>query len=104
MKQVQLAHPNISFVLQSDETNFLEAALKSFPQATVFEENTHMRTMKFVIICSSMGGLWATLFRGNIHNVHQFLEGEWIGFEYAHSYHAVYGGKYDKDEYAVNKQ
>lgn len=103
-KEVLAENPDILFLVQPDETEFLEAFTAEFPgRCIVFEETPHMRKKdsaifyelplaektphaqyflaavialsmcKHVITHSGNGSMWLTLYRGNMDNVHQFM-------------------------------
>lgn len=107
-KEIKAQNPNIRFLVQPDETEFLHAFLSVFPDSIHFTETPHMpKQMSAVFfetpipkrkeyganfmaatIClskcntlithSGNCGLWATLYRGNANNVHQIFNNEWI--------------------------
>lgn len=107
-KEIQKLDPNIQFVVQPDETEFLQAFKSEFPDAVHFQECEHMSKKdscimlempkekraehaknylasvsimaqsKYLITHSGNGSLFAVLFRGNSTNVHQFLNGKWL--------------------------
>lgn len=100
-------NPNIQFIIQSDETEFIERMLKEFPQAIYFKDeirhikkaNTSvdivfkdqnykysqyylaitimMSKCKYVICTSGNCSIWIALYRGNSHNIFQYLNGFW---------------------------
>ena len=107
-REVKAANPNIKFLVQPDETEFLNAFLSAFPDSIHFTETPHLSKMmsavffetkladrmeygaKFLaatltlskcntlITHSGNCGLWATLYRGSANNVHQIFNNEWI--------------------------
>lgn len=107
-KEVKAANPNIRFLVQPDETEFLNAFLSAFPDSIHFTETPHLSKQmsavffetklqdrqeygaKFLaatlalskcntlITHSGNCGLWATLYRGNTNNVHQIFNNEWL--------------------------
>jgi len=107
-KEIKEKDPNIKFLVQTDETDFLESFLKVFEDSVNFAELPHIRKTRTVVhyvldrnvlptfaqnflaatICvskckylvthSGNCGFWSVMYRGGMHNVHQFLEGEWI--------------------------
>ncbi len=106
--EIKAKNPNIRFLVQPDEREFLDAFLAVFPDSIYFKEtpmlnksNTAMffeiptpdrpryglRFFAAVIALSKCahsithsgnGGLWMTLYRGNSNNVHQVFNNEWI--------------------------
>lgn len=103
-KELLYANPDIRFLVQPDETEFLEAFTAEFPGRCVwFEETPHMRKKDsaiffelplekktehalyflaavivmsqcaHVITHSGNGGMFLCLYRGGMHNVHQFM-------------------------------
>lgn len=100
-------HPNIKFLVQTDETEFLEAFLREFPGSTTFQETPSMSKIKSTIHdqlpvedrtehgktffaailalskCNSIithsgnGSLWCVLYRGNCENVYQDFNNSW---------------------------
>lgn len=107
-KEIQAQEPNIRFIVQPDETEFLHAFKAEFPDAIHFEECAHMpkkdsatflemprhqrpehaanflasvlimSNAKHLITHSGNGGLFSVLFRGHSNNVHQYLNGKFI--------------------------
>lgn len=107
-KEIQAKEPNIKFIVQPDETEFLQAFKAEFPDAIHFQECQHMpkkdscimlelpkserpehaknylasvlimAQSKHLITHSGNGGLFSVLFRGNSNNVHQYLNGIWL--------------------------
>lgn len=106
-KAVRAACPGIRFLVQPDETEFLEAFLAAFPDAIHFTETPHIKKAettvfytlpqaerrdyaatffaavtiisqaKVVITHSGNCGLWAVLYRGHAGDVHQWLGDRW---------------------------
>ena len=107
-KEIKAKNPDIKFLVQPDETEFLEAFLAEFPDSIYFEETPHMRKKdsamffelpiehrgeygakffaavlclskcKHVITHSGNGALWLSLYRGNADNVNQVFNNNWI--------------------------
>lgn len=101
-KEIKAANPDIRFLVQPDETEFLEAFLEEFPDSIYFEETPHMRKKdscifyelpqaeraeygakffaavlalsqcKHLITHSGNSSLWSVLYRNNAENVYQF--------------------------------
>ncbi len=106
-RKIQEQDPSVVFLVQTDETEFLEAFQIAFPGAVYFEEIPHMRKnisamhdelplekraefgadffaatlvlskCKYLITHSGNGGLWSVLYRGHSENVYQWLAGSW---------------------------
>ncbi len=104
---IQAQHPGINFLVQTDETEFLDAFKKEFPEAISIEEVPHMHKKnsaihdelntteraefgahffaallmqarcQYLITHSGNCGLWAVLYRGNCTNVYQWLNNSW---------------------------
>lgn len=103
-KEILNENPDIQFLVQPDETEFLEEFTREFPGRCIFfEETPHMRKKdsaifyelppaektphaqyflaavivlsmcKHVITHSGNGSMWLALYRGNMNNVHQFM-------------------------------
>ena len=102
-EQILKQHPNIRFLIQSDETEFLETMVSTFPNSVVFfDEIRHMRRnvntvdrvfksqnanmslfylaityimsrCKHIIFNRGNCSLWITLFRGNSDNIIQLF-------------------------------
>ena len=102
-KKIKLANPQINFVLQSDESEFLENFINSFPESIIFQEippikkcnmcpnfaipiENRLTTIsyflasikiiskaKYIITTSGNGELWVCIFRGNADGVYQYL-------------------------------
>ena len=107
-KEIKEKDPSIRFLVQTDETDFLESFLEVFNDSIHFEELPHIRKAhtvvhyvldrnllptfgqdflaaticvskcKYLVTHSGNCGFWAVMFRGGMNNVHQFLLGEWI--------------------------
>lgn len=107
-REVKEANPNIRFLVQPDETEFLNAFLQEFPNSVFFEETPHISKQDSAVFyelprheraeygarffaavlciskCSQIithsgnCGLWACLYRGNANNVMQYFNGAWI--------------------------
>ena len=102
-KDVSRQHPNIKFLVQTDDDNFLNKFMESFPGslylnelhrtankvAVHYEIPLHLRLneainflavtnivskSKIIITHSGNCGLWAILFRNNVNNVIQYLQ------------------------------
>ena len=106
--EVLKTNPTIQFLLQSDETEFLETMTSLFPNSFYFkDEIRHMKkcdntvdkvyrdsnhiSSKFYlaitiimskcnyIVCSSGNcSIWIILYRGHCHNVYQYLENKFL--------------------------
>jgi hypothetical protein len=106
-KELQSNNPNITFLVQTDEAEFLASFLHAFPTAIYIDElprinkqNSVMQDVlpiqeraefgaKFIaatlviskcnhlITHSGNGGLWAVLYRGTTKNVYQWLNNSW---------------------------
>ncbi len=100
-------HPTVKFLVQTDETEFLEAFMNEFPGSITFSETPsmshtkstihdelpwddraeHGRTFfaaiivlsrcKYIITHSGNGSLWTVLYRGNCENVYQDFNNSW---------------------------
>lgn len=107
-KEIKLQNPNIKFLIQPDETEFLFAFKQEFPDSFWFEETPHMMKKdscmvfetpqeqraeygakyfaavlaiskcKYMITHSGNGSFWAVLYRGNMDNVYQNLNNTWL--------------------------
>lgn len=108
-REIKAKAPHIKFLVQPDETEFLEAFQAAFPNDTVhFAETPHMRRKdsamfyelplheraefgakffaaviclsrcRHMIIHSGNCAFWSILYRGNMDNVHQILNGVWL--------------------------
>ncbi len=107
-REVKEANPNIRFLVQPDETEFLEAFLAEFPDSIYFKETPHMpkkdsaifyempyedraefaanflaaviclSECKHMIIHSGNCAQWSIFYRGHMENVHQWNSGSWI--------------------------
>lgn len=106
--EIKNKNPNIKFVVQPDENEFLNEFLLHFPDSIYFEETPMLKKsntamffelpiplraeygMKFfaavlilskcahVITHSGNGALWLALYRNNVANLHQIFNDEWI--------------------------
>lgn len=106
--EIKAANPNIKFLVQPDEKEFLEVFLAVFPDSIYFAEtpmltksNTSMffqvplserpaygakffaavlalSQCKHVITHSGNGALWLALYRGHANNINQVFNNEWI--------------------------
>jgi hypothetical protein len=106
-REVKKQNPTIKFLVQSDETEFLEAFLMEFPESIFFEEIPSMNKKesftvvklpliervehganffgavivlskcKYIITHSGNCGLWCVIYRGNYENVYQWLNDSW---------------------------
>jgi hypothetical protein len=108
-KRILAANPAIKFLIQSDETEFIELFSSLYPTNSFYfkDEIRHikkcnstvdkvlrhqnylfskyylaitviMAKCKFLICGSGNCSIWIALYRGNAHNVYQFLETRWI--------------------------
>lgn len=107
-KEIKVQHPSIRFLVQPDETEFLMAFLKEFPDSIYFKETPtldkkdsavffEMEPAKrkeygadfmaavlaiskchTVITHSGNCGLWTALYRGNATNLHQIFNDQWL--------------------------
>jgi hypothetical protein len=111
-KEVKLANPKTQFLIQSDETEFIDRMFTEFPDcAFCFQDeikhmskNEHTNVDQIIdntsinykfskwflaitivmsycghIICTSGNcSIWIMYYRRNAHNVHQFLNDEWL--------------------------
>ena len=107
-REVLAQNPNVSFLIQSDETEFIETMQREFPNSFYFkDEIRHMRknnstvdivyrsqnyefskyylaiTMimgkcKYIVCSSGNCSIWIMLFRMHANNVMQFLHNKWI--------------------------
>ena len=107
MNEMLNTDKNIKFIIQSDNTDFIDIIKSKFSNSISFDENVSSKTDKGVhnentpednyiimknflaivylmakckyIICSSGNcSIWIMLFRGNGQNVKQFLNNEWL--------------------------
>ncbi len=107
-KEIKLSNPNIRFLIQPDETEFLFAFKQEFSDCFWFEETPHMMKKdscmvfetpqeqraeygakffaavlciskcKHLITHSGNGSFWSVLYRGNMDNVYQILNKQWL--------------------------
>ena len=107
-KLIQEQNPSIQFLLQSDETEFLETMIKEFPKAIwfkdeirhikksnttvdkVFSEDNYtfskyflaitliMAKCKYIVCGSGNCSIWITFYRGNCEGMYQHLHDKWI--------------------------
>lgn len=107
-REVKAQNPEVRFLVQPDETEFLEAFLKEFPDSIHFNETPHIRKQdsavfyempqsqraqyaayflgavlclskcKHLIVHSGNCAQWAVMYRGNMDNVHQILNNVWL--------------------------
>ena len=107
-KEIQEQNPSIRFLLQSDETEFLEALSSHFPNSFYFKDeirhikkaNTSvdkvfpqdnyqfskyflaitlcMAKCKYVVCGSGNCSIWIALYRGNTEGIYQHLHDKWI--------------------------
>lgn len=107
-KEIKEKNPNIRFLVQPDEKEFLEAFLKEFPDSIYFTETPMLSKQdsamffeipqpdralygakffaavlclsqcKEVITHSGNGALWLCLYRRNADNVHQIFNDVWL--------------------------
>jgi hypothetical protein len=102
-------NPNIKFLLQSDETEFIEKMMTVFPNKTFYfkDEIRHVKTCdstvdkifketnpifskyylaitiimskcKYIVCGSGNCSIWIMLYRGNCHNVYQYLHNKFL--------------------------
>ncbi|MEJ0001575.1 MAG: hypothetical protein WDN09_00065 [bacterium] len=106
-KEIRTRQPNISFLVQTDEREFLEAFQKEFPSSISFQEiprisksnsTVHdelpvperaefganffaavlvLAKCRYLITHSGNGGLWCVFYRGSMHGVDQWLDNSW---------------------------
>lgn len=107
-KEIKATNPNIRFLIQPDETEFLNEFMREFPDTIYISETGHipkqdsavflrtknqkraehakhffasviaMSKCKHVITHSGNGALWLALYRGNAENIHQWFDGNWL--------------------------
>jgi len=109
-REVLKDNPNIRFLVQSDEIEFVDEFLREIPNSFSIEETFKVNranyttaipflmpqivrqyaislffaatlcvaNCKHLITHSGNCGLWAILYRGNMENVYQYLEGKWV--------------------------
>jgi len=107
-KEVRSLNPDIKFLVQPDEVEFLEAFLIEFPDSIYFTETPYisksdtsvffelplyerglygarffaavlaLSKCKHVITHSGNGALWLSLYRGNAENINQCFKNKWI--------------------------
>jgi len=107
-KSIQQENPSIQFLLQSDETEFLELFSKEFPNSfyfkdeirhikksnttvdKVFKEDNYefskyflaitlcMAKCKYIVCGSGNCSIWIVLYRGNTEGMYQHLHDRWI--------------------------
>ena len=107
-KSIQQNNPSIQFLLQSDETEFLEVFSKEFPNSfyfkdkirhikksnttvdKVFKEDNYkfskyflaitlcMAKCKYIVCGSGNCSIWIALYRGNAEGMYQHLHDKWI--------------------------
>lgn len=106
-KEIKNNNQNIKFLVQSDETEFIEAFLNEFSDSIIIEEVPHMdrknssisdeldrnkrsefginffgavlivSKCKYIITHSGNCGLWAILYRGDCNGIYQWLNNSW---------------------------
>jgi hypothetical protein len=106
-RPIKEQNPDILFLVQTDETEFLEAFEKEFPGTITIEEIPHMHKKsstihdelprqeraefganffaalliqskcKYLVTHSGNCGLWAVLYRGGCDNMYQWLNNSW---------------------------
>jgi hypothetical protein len=106
--EILAINPNIRFLIQSDETEFIEEMTKVFPNSFWFEgdirhmnrqigtvdrllrDNIHSFSQKYLaitilmsrckyIICGSGNcSVWIAYYRGNAEGIYQFLHDSWV--------------------------
>ena len=102
------AYPGVRFLIQSDETEFIEEFGQLYPDHILFkDEIRHIRKCdntvdkvlpelnyefskyflaiviimskcKHVVCGSGNISMWIAFFRGNVENFHQFFNGRWV--------------------------
>lgn len=107
-REIKEANPSIRFLVQPDETEFLQAFMAAFPDSIYFTETPSITKQKSavffetklserkeygakfmaavlaiskcntIITHSGNCGLWAALYRGNADNIHQVFENKWL--------------------------
>ena len=107
-KEIKASNPNIRFLVQPDEREFLQAFVQELPDSIYFEETPMLSKQdsamffelpknerpeygakfnaaviciskcKHIITHSGNCGLWSALYRGNAENVYQIFKGEWL--------------------------
>lgn len=106
-REIKTQNPNIKFLVQTDETEFLDTFSREFANTFFFEEIPSMNKKnsftvielplnereehgvnffssvkvlskcKYIITHSGNCGLWCVIYRGNYKNVYQWLNGSW---------------------------
>lgn len=106
--EIKSKNPNVRFLIQTDETDFLEKFLLLYSDSIYFDEIPHIRKSDTAVhnvidrnllphfaanflaatICvskcehlithSGNCGIWAVLYRGNTENVYQYLTDKWL--------------------------
>ena len=106
-KEIRKENPSATFIIQTDEKEFLDAFQKEFPNCISFEEIQPMAKKnsfvaaellqdqkvahginffasilvlakcRFLVTHSGNGALWCILYRGNTGDVFQWLNGSW---------------------------
>ncbi len=107
-KAVLKKHPGMRFLIQSDETEFIEGMKTEFPDHIVFSDEIRhvkhcedtvdrifrsstaefskyylaitiiMSRCKYVVCGSGNCDIWILLYRGHANNVYQYLNGHWL--------------------------
>lgn len=102
--QIKSENPNIRFLIQSDETEFIKAMDRALPNTVIFNDEIRhipkcnetvdnvyrdsnaeyskyflaivyiMSKCKHIVCTSGNCSLWIVLFRGNAENLHQYLQ------------------------------
>jgi hypothetical protein len=106
--EVQALHPGIRFLIQSDETEFIDEMTRVFPNSVWFDkdirhmnrklgsldllnrDNIHLYSLKFLAITIIMSkckyvvcgtgncSLWIAYYRGNSEGMYQYREDRWV--------------------------
>ena len=107
-KQLLIQNPNIIFLIQSDETEFINKMLLEFPRSFFFKDEIRhinkcdntvdiiykdtnyeyskfyfaitiiMSKCKYIICTSGNCSIWIMLYRNNANNVYQYLFNKWM--------------------------
>lgn len=107
-REIKSNNPNIKFLIQPDESEFLQAFINEFPNSIAFSETPHMKKQmsavffeqplhkrmeygklffsavltisrcRIIITHSGNCGLWAAIYRGNSEGIHQIFENKWL--------------------------
>lgn len=107
-REIAEKNPGVQFIVQSDETEFIETLCALYPNAIlfkdeirhmrkcddsvdkVFPENNYMFSKYFLaiviimsrckhVVCGSGNiSMWIAFFRGGVENFHQYFNGRWV--------------------------